>query len=227
MKKAPAGLRSMNRTERVGVHQEPVRIYRARHHNPKAYRCAQCTAAGFRIGVGIAAVIALIPIIVLVILTYLNSKNLVQSDWCPVVTGQEMLDLEGPGSGGVAGQIAKTHISMNGNELKITWNVLKQLGNISVANSLQICGPLSSAQPVVSSTCTSLCGPPTLLVCEGVDPGEFSGERTALDTGSGPVISPEPFIRAVRRNPDLYYVLLNAANGILRSPLAVGCASGT
>lgn len=197
-----------------------LRVHRPKRHNP--YRCCRCSGYTLRLVVGIIALLSLIPILVMVILIYMKSVNVAESAWCPVLTGQEVIDLEGSGAGGVAGQRAITSIKMDGNSLHIMWDVLKQAGNISVVNTFQICGPLTTDDPIVSPNCTSLCGPPSTLVCEGVDPGEFSGDINALQPNS---VSPEPFIKAVRMDPDLYYVYMEAANGNLRASLAVGCAS--
>lgn len=221
-----SGLRSVGRNpERIlvtrGRHGH-LRVTRPkRHKNAKHYRCCQCTAVTFRMIVGILALIALIPILVMVILTYINSKNSAQSDWCSVMTGQETIDMGD--TGGVVNQRAQAYIQMHGNELHVRWSVLKQTGNISAVTGFQICGPLSTTEPTVSSTCTALCGAPSTLACEGVDPGILTGDIDALQPGSTTL---EPFITAVRRDPQLYYPRLEHPGGVLRGVL-VGCDRGT
>ena len=158
-----------------------------------------------------------IAIVVLVVLAYFRAGDTAKSSFCFTLTGSEALALEGTGN---PAQRARARIRMHGNNLFIAWEVLKQTGNISVANALRIHGPLTSADPVTTTNSTSLCGPPTSLACEGTDPTLFSGSRNVLDPGS---ISPETFIRAVRDNVQRYYVLLDTANGLLRAPLGTGC----
>lgn len=207
--------------EKVLVGRGPNAGRRRRRH-AKQYRCCRCTAVGFRMTVGILALIALIPTLVLVILTYINSKNSAYSDWCSVLTGDETIYMGE--SGGVAGQRAQSYIQMHGNELRIKWDVLKQTGNISSVVQFAICGPLTTTDPAIALNCTALCGSPSTLACEGADPGEITGDIDALQPGS---ISPEPFIVAVRSNPNLYYPRMEDANGYVVRGVLVGCDRGT
>lgn len=186
------------------------------------YRCGPCTASVTRLVVAGFVVAMSIAIIVLVILTYIRSGNVAESNWCGTLSGQEALTLEGMDANATHRAVAR--VGMHGNELTIWWYILKQTGDIGLINTVAIHGPLNSTHPIVSDQVTYLCGPPTLLVCEGVDPSVIEGDRGQLDPGS---ISPEPFIRDVRCNPELYYLRAEGPNGALRMPLGSGCDAGT